>query len=43
MNKIYVVNNGSNSVTVIDGVTNTPTNVNVGSVPYDLAINPVDE
>src|ERR1039457_3522191 len=40
-NKIYVANNGSNSVTVIDGRTNATTTVNVGMGPFAIAVNPV--
>jgi len=40
-NKIYVANNGSSSVTVIDGATNNTTTVNVGSFPDAVAVNPV--
>jgi len=40
-NKIYVVNQSSNNVTVIDGATNLPATVGVGTSPTALAINPV--
>src|SRR5439155_920452 len=40
-NKIYVVNAGSNNVTVIDGATNATTTVAVGLNPFYLAVNPV--
>lgn len=40
-NKIYVVNQSSNNVTVIDGATNHTTSVPVGASPTALAINPV--
>ncbi|MFM7293962.1 MAG: YncE family protein, partial [Burkholderiales bacterium] len=40
-NKIYVANNGSNNVTVIDGATNTTTTVAVGTTPWAVAVNPV--
>src|SRR5260370_21058673 len=40
-NKIYVVNAGSNNVTVIDGATNATTTMAVGLNPYSVAINPV--
>jgi YVTN family beta-propeller protein len=40
-NKIYVSNFNGNSVTVIDGVTNTPTTIAAGSNPGGIAINPV--
>ena len=35
-NKIYVTNQGSNTVTVIDGLTNNTTNVGVGAYPICL-------
>jgi YVTN family beta-propeller protein len=38
-NKIYCVNNGDNTVTVIDGATNNSNTVNVGTSPLALAIN----
>src|SRR5258707_4018293 len=42
-NKIYVANRGSNTVTVIDGATNTPgpMPVPVGATPVAVAVNPV--
>jgi YVTN family beta-propeller protein len=40
-NKIYVVNNGSSNVTVIDGATNDTTTVAAGTSPYAVAVNPV--
>ena len=40
-NKIYVVNNGQNTVTVIDGATNTTRTVTVGRTPVAIAVNPV--
>ena len=40
-NKIYVANEGSNNVTVIDGATNTTTTVGVGTEPSGVAVNPV--
>jgi YVTN family beta-propeller protein len=40
-NKIYVVNAGSNNVTVIDGATNATTTIAVGRNPYSVAINQV--
>ena len=40
-NKIYVVNQNSNNLTVIDGVTNQTATVPTGSAPMALAINPV--
>jgi YVTN family beta-propeller protein len=40
-NKIYVVNQGSNNATVIDGVTNDTTTVPVGATPDAVAINPL--
>jgi YVTN family beta-propeller protein len=42
-NQIYVANGGSNTVTMIDGATNTTATVTVGSLPYDLAVNPVSD
>ncbi|CAG0933418.1 PE-PGRS family protein PE_PGRS18 [Thermoflexales bacterium] len=39
--KVYVVNNGSNSVTVINGVTHSKTTVGVGTYPQAIAVNPV--
>jgi YVTN family beta-propeller protein len=40
-NKIYVANQNSDSVTVIDGVTNNTTTVWIGSSPNALAVNSV--
>jgi YVTN family beta-propeller protein len=40
-NKIYVANFKGNSVTVIDGATNTPITVAAGSGPGEVAVNPV--
>ena len=40
-NKIYVANRGQNTVTVIDGATNTTRTVIVGIQPVALAVNPV--
>jgi YVTN family beta-propeller protein len=40
-NKIYVVNQQSNNVTVIDGATNLTATVATGSFPMALAINPL--
>ncbi len=40
-NKIYVVNNYSDSVTVIDGATNSTATVSAGRGPYAVAVNPV--
>jgi len=40
-NKIYVVNQNSNNVTVIDGATNGTAVVTVGQSPAALAVNPV--
>jgi len=40
-NKIYVINFGSNSVTVIDGATNTTATVSAGTAPLAIAVNPV--
>ena len=39
-NKIYVANDGSNNVSVIDGATHTSTPVAVGNRPLWLAVNP---
>ena len=38
-NQIYVANNGSNTVTVIDGATNNTTTVAVGNGPDTVAVN----
>ena len=42
-NKIYVANDGSNNVTVIDGATNATTTVADRNAyePYAVAVNPV--
>jgi YVTN family beta-propeller protein len=40
-NKVYVANQGSDNVTVIDGVTNATTTVTTGSIPIAIAANPV--
>ena len=40
-NKIYVVNNGPNTVTVIDGATNVTQTVTVGRTPVAIAVNTV--
>jgi uncharacterized repeat protein (TIGR01451 family) len=40
-NKVYVTTLNSNSVTVIDGMTNATTTVAVGAFPYSVAVNPV--
>jgi YVTN family beta-propeller protein len=40
LNKIYVVNQGSNSLTVIDGATDSPVTVPVGHYPTAVAVNP---
>ncbi len=40
-NKIYVANFTSNTVTVIDGSSNTVNTVAVGSTPVNVAVNPV--
>ncbi len=40
-NKIFAVNQGSNSVTVIDGATNGTATVAVGTLPDAVAVNPV--
>ncbi len=40
-NKIYVVNQGSNTVSIIDGITNTAATIAVGSYPTAAAVNPV--
>ena len=39
-NKIYVANQGSNSVTVIDGATNSTVTIPVGTAPRHIGINP---
>jgi YVTN family beta-propeller protein len=40
-NKIYVANQGSANVTVIDGATNSATTVSTGTGPLSVAVNPV--
>lgn len=40
-NKIYVANNGSNTVTVIDGTNNSTATIASGSNPWALAVNPL--
>src|SRR5262249_10901175 len=40
-NKIYVANFTGNSVTVIDGATNTTATVPAGALPFALAVNEV--
>ena|GEM_PF-1176489 len=41
-NMVYVTNQGSNSVSVIDGKTNSVVStIPIGSIPYDLAVNPI--
>src|ERR1700712_1180829 len=40
-NKVYVANENSGTVTVIDGATNTTTAVAVEGTPHALAVNPV--
>ena len=40
-NKVYVANQGSDNVMVIDGVTNATTTVATGSIPIAIAANPV--
>lgn len=42
-NKIYAANQGSNNLTIIDGVTNLTTPVNTGTAPGLIAINPVTD
>src|SRR5260370_3514295 len=39
-NRIYIANQGSNNVTVIDGASNTAITVSVGSRPIAVAVNP---
>src|SRR6185437_2482760 len=39
-NMIYVANNGNNTVSVIDGTTNTVTPVSVGAQPWAVAVDP---
>ncbi|WP_054943672.1 YncE family protein [Paenibacillus ihuae] len=40
-NKIYVVNNNDESVTVIDGASNKTMEVAVGSLPHSIAVNSI--
>ena len=40
-NKIYVANQGSSNVTVIDGTTNTTSMVTAGSAAFAIAVNAV--
>jgi YVTN family beta-propeller protein len=40
-NKIYVANQGDNTISIVDGATNSTTTVPVGSSPYAVAVNPV--
>ena len=40
-NKIYVCNNGDDTVTAIDGVTLTTTTIGVGNGPVEAWVNPV--
>jgi YVTN family beta-propeller protein len=40
-NKIYVANGDSNTMTVIDGASNSTTTVNAGTRPISVAVNPV--
>jgi len=39
-NKIYVANQNSDNVTVIDGATNGTTTLAAGDAPRDVAVNP---
>src|SRR5690348_11207630 len=39
-NKIYVAIQSSNSVTVMDGATNTVAAANAGALPFAIAVNP---
>ncbi|MDQ3713759.1 MAG: hypothetical protein M3388_16275 [Acidobacteriota bacterium] len=41
VNKIYVANYGSDSVTVINGTNNSTTTVAAGTDPYAVAVNPI--
>src|ERR1700691_4642454 len=41
--KVYVLNHGSNSVTVIDGATRATSTINVEDRPEGIAINPVTD
>lgn len=40
-NRVYIANDSSNNVTVIDGATNDTTTVFAGDMPYAAAVNPV--
>ena len=40
-NRIYVANQGNNTVTVIDGATNQTNTVPAGSGPQSVAVNPI--
>jgi YVTN family beta-propeller protein len=40
-NKIYVVNQNSNNMTIIDGATNNPSSIMTGSAPDAVAVNSV--
>jgi YVTN family beta-propeller protein len=40
-NRIYVANQGSNNVTVIDGASNSTATISVGTSPVAVAVNPV--
>jgi YVTN family beta-propeller protein len=40
-NKIYVANSGTDTVTVIDGATNSISTLSAGSQPWNVAVNPV--
>lgn len=42
-NKTYVANRDSADVTVIDGITDTPTTVGVGASPYAVAVNAITD
>ena len=42
-NKIYVANNSSANVTVIDGATNDTTTVAAGTSPNAIAVDPVTD
>jgi YVTN family beta-propeller protein len=39
--KVYVANNGSNNLTVIDGATGASTTIAAGTEPWAVAVNPV--
>src|SRR5687767_311439 len=41
LNKVYVANHVSNSVTILDGASNTTVAVPVGNGPSHVAVNPV--